>query len=254
MPVLMKQKKLLMIYLLYIIISDILILEKTWGAGGFNYGIRKAYEAGADYIWIMDDDTMVHHDSLTQLLKIADGISDNFGWLSSVALWTDGNPCIMNHHLINPNWNIEKQYILEGRLLCRSATFVSLFLTRDAVHRVGLPIRDYFIWGDDTEYTMRISRELLCYCVLNSQVTHKMRNNEGTEDIENMTDINRIYRMYYSIRNDFCTIKRNGIKRMIGYILRQMKSLLRVIKSDKPFRRRKIVIVNEYLSHALMKF
>lgn len=29
------------------------------GAGGFNFGVRKAYEAGYDYIWLMDDDTIV---------------------------------------------------------------------------------------------------------------------------------------------------------------------------------------------------
>ena len=27
------------------------------GAGGFNYGIKFAYELNYDYIWIMDDDT-----------------------------------------------------------------------------------------------------------------------------------------------------------------------------------------------------
>ena len=29
------------------------------GAGGFNYGMRKAVEAGYDYGWLMDDDTIV---------------------------------------------------------------------------------------------------------------------------------------------------------------------------------------------------
>lgn len=34
--------------------------ENLGGAGGFNFGIRRAYEAGYDAIWIMDDDTYPH--------------------------------------------------------------------------------------------------------------------------------------------------------------------------------------------------
>ena len=38
------------------------------GAGGFNFGMRWAVEAGYDLVWIMDDDTLPHPDSLAQLL------------------------------------------------------------------------------------------------------------------------------------------------------------------------------------------
>ena len=34
------------------------------GAGGFNYGMRKAVELGYDYVWVMDDDCMPHDDTL----------------------------------------------------------------------------------------------------------------------------------------------------------------------------------------------
>ena len=39
------------------------------GAGGFSYGIRKAIEMGYDYVWLMDDDCMVHRDTLTEFVK-----------------------------------------------------------------------------------------------------------------------------------------------------------------------------------------
>ena len=41
------------------------------GAGGFNYGMKEAYNLGYEYIWVMDDDCIVHNDSLEELL-IAD--------------------------------------------------------------------------------------------------------------------------------------------------------------------------------------
>ncbi len=40
------------------------------GAGGFNYGIRKACELGCDFVWVMDDDWIVKKDTLTKLLDI----------------------------------------------------------------------------------------------------------------------------------------------------------------------------------------
>ena len=39
------------------------------GAGGFNYGMKLGVKLGYDYIWLMDDDTIVKKDSLTKLLE-----------------------------------------------------------------------------------------------------------------------------------------------------------------------------------------
>lgn len=95
----------------------------------------------------MDDDTIVEKDTLTELLDQAKTLKGKFGWLSSLALWIDGNECLMNYQEIDKDWNSEKKNILNGRLRCQAATFVSLFINRVAVEEVGLPIKDYFIWG-----------------------------------------------------------------------------------------------------------
>ena len=40
-------------------VFDIVFLdENLGGAGGFYFGIKRAYEIGCDYLWIMDDDTI----------------------------------------------------------------------------------------------------------------------------------------------------------------------------------------------------
>ena len=78
----------------------------------------------------------------------------------------------MNYQEIDKDWNSEKKNILNGRLRCQAATFVSLFINRVAVEEVGLPIKIIYM-GDDTEYTKRISKKYSCYFVPSSQVTHK---------------------------------------------------------------------------------
>lgn len=213
------------------------------GAGGFNFGMRKAYDAGYDYIWLMDDDTIVHRDSLQKLIEQAQNIDNNFGWLSSMALWVDGNVCHMNYQEVDNEWNKEKKDILNGRLLCQAATFVSLLINREAVEKVDLPIKDYFIWGDDTEYTKRISKSFPCYFVPQSQVTHKMKSNNGTTNFEDYEDEERIDRMFYSIRNDLCTYRRLNKRRYCVFILQLIQLIGKVIKSNKPYKIKKLKII-----------
>ena len=131
--------------------------ENLGGAGGFSFGIERAAELGYEYIWLMDDDTMAHPDTLEKLLEADRGLSGNYGFLSSTALWTDGSKCLMNvqkkdvfSHLGGEEKPIEKIGV---------ATFVSLFLPTRIVKEVGLPVREFFIWTDDVEYTDRISSE-----------------------------------------------------------------------------------------------
>jgi rhamnopyranosyl-N-acetylglucosaminyl-diphospho-decaprenol beta-1,3/1,4-galactofuranosyltransferase len=54
----------------------------------------------------------------------------------------------------------------------RSATFVSLLVSREAIDRHGLPHAHYFIWSDDIEYTARVTRRDAAYVVPRSVVKH----------------------------------------------------------------------------------
>ena len=43
--------------------------ENTGGAGGFSAGVRRAYELGAEWFWVMDDDVAVEPDGLAKLAR-----------------------------------------------------------------------------------------------------------------------------------------------------------------------------------------
>jgi hypothetical protein len=70
--------------------------ENLGGAGGFNYGIRKAVEHGYECLWIMDDDCLPYPDALQELINADGQLNGDYGFLSSEALWTDGTPARMN--------------------------------------------------------------------------------------------------------------------------------------------------------------
>ena len=225
--------------------------ENIGGAGGFNYGMRKAVELGYQYIWIMDDDTIVKPDTLFELLdadKIIGG-AEEYGYLSSVVLWKDGTECKMNRPKIKKSFYERIELLEKSLVMIEQATFVSLFVPALNVKKYGLPIKEYFIWGDDIEYTRRIAvrNNKKSYLVGKSQVIHKMNNNEGSSISKD--DIQRINRYNYAYRNDNRTYRFEGIKGFLYYTGKCGINVLRVIKNAKNHRIKRIfIIIKNYFS------
>ncbi len=214
--------------------------ENLGGAGGFNFGMKKALDLGCDYLWIMDDDTIVQKDSLNMLLKADEKLKGEYGFLSSKVLWTDNTICKMNiPKKTFSSWL--KDYDTNYQTI-EMASFVSLFLKSETVEKYGFPIKDFFIWTDDWEYTRRISRENKCYYITNSIVTHKCITNEGA----NIATVEgeRINRFRYLYRNDCVLYRREGLRGKILFHLRIILHKLRVYKSNKPDKKERINIIN----------
>ncbi|WP_339197955.1 glycosyltransferase family 2 protein [Aeribacillus sp. FSL k6-2211] len=215
-------------------------LEKNMGgAGGFNYGLKLAYKADIDYIWIMDDDTIPKKDSLENLLRFAIRDDINWGFLSSNVKWIDDSPCLMNIPEPDKLWS---EYIIDGLVRVVSATFVSLFIKKEILKEVGFPISEFFIWGDDTEFTKRISKKKYPgYMVSTSVVTHKMAKNIDVDIINDTKD--RLNRYYYRYRNKVYTAKKSGVKEFIQFFLHTSYTILRILKEKNTNKFKKIQIV-----------
>ena len=218
--------------------------DNLGGAGGFNYGVKKAIELGSNYIWLMDDDCIVKEDSLQVLVEEANKRNDNFGFLASKVLWTDGTMCEMNIPRITMTKNLS-EYDLDNQKVFMSS-FVSLFIRSEIVKELGYPIKDFFIWTDDWEYTRRISRKYLCYYVPESEVIHKTNNKFGAK-IENANSDN-LDRFSYLYRNDVYLYSREGLKGYIYMFLRVLYHSYKVLKSDKDKKLKRIgIIINSTL-------
>lgn len=211
------------------------------GAGGFNYGIKKVTYLGYEYIWIMDDDTIPYDSSLYELMDTDKILKGNYGFLSSSVLWTDGTPCKMNRQKVVNDWYFDSQYLKHGLLRTYYATFVSFFIRAEIVKEQGLPIKEFFIWGDDVEYTNRIAKKHKCYIVGKSQVMHETVNNEGSNIAKDNND--RINRYKYAYRNEMYIAKKNGIKGILRQIAKMFLHIFRVIVYSKGFKLRKIGII-----------
>lgn len=165
------------------------------GAGGFYAGLRHAHEAGYEWIWLMDDDTIPRPGCLAALLAGAERAPDQPQLLSSKAVWTDGRLHPMNSQGFE---RTRTDRVIGasrlGLMPLRTATFVSLLVNRRAVDEHGLPLRRYFLWSDDIEYTARVLRRAPGYLVPASVALHKTQHPYTA--ISTSGD-----RFYYHVRN-----------------------------------------------------
>lgn len=180
-------------------------LEKNCGgAGGFYEGIKRAEKLNPDWYWLMDDDTIPDTDALEKLILARSKINHRVGYLASCVEGINQEPMNLPEIDITvtdngySNW---QEYLRYGMVRIRMATFVSLLVSGEAVKKCGLPCRDYFIWGDDSEYTTRIAKYYAAgYLVGSSKVCHK-RTGSKNLSLVNETEKNRINQYFYGYRN-----------------------------------------------------
>lgn len=208
------------------------------GAGGFNYGMKIACRNQYDYLWIMDDDTIPNQDALSQLIE-AYKSKPQAGFLSSKTLWTDGSLCFMN---LGRDFNFRSIHNYTDEFIpCAAATFVSLFVPQKVVKEIGLPISDFFIWGDDLEYTRRITRKYKGYIATSSVVIHKMKSNDqGSIEV---TPEDRIDRYKYAYRNEVFLYRREGARGWMHILLRTPVHIFRVLLKSKSKRLKRIRVI-----------
>jgi len=208
--------------------------------------MRWAVEAGYEYVWIMDDDCIPAKDALAHLME-ADcllGGSAQYGFLSSAVLWTDGKECKMNRQKIKKEYFEHLELLRYGIIQIEQATFVSLLIPAGTVMRYGLPIRDFFIWGDDIEYTRRMTvrNKIPCYMVGKSQVVHAMKDNNGSSIA--LDDQSRMERYCYAFRNEAFLYRKEGIKGICYYLAKCGMNVYRIFTAarDNRLRRCKVLL------------
>lgn len=209
----------------------------TGGSGGFYKGLEIIKTKNdVDWAWIMDDDTIPMEDALYAFVQDLDNLKNkkNISFLASCVKGMQNEP--MNVPNLEtkvtgngyPDWymNLKNSMV---KISC--ATFVSLLINQNAIQKCGLPCRDYFIWGDDSEYTKRLTTFYgPAYLSGNSWVCHKRRNAKAIS-IENEDDITRIKNYFYFYRNSLINSSvyegmKCYLKQLLKYIVLSIKILV----------------------------
>ena len=188
--------------------------KNVGGAGGFCEGIKHAALSHADWIWVMDDDTIPQKDSLEKMLPYTN--IAKIGFINSTVVWTDGSPHLMNKPGVLRNQNLKDQLLKGSDVVAdkiemiSSASFVSLLIRGCIPWEIGLPYKEFFIWCDDSEYTERICKSGYCGVrTRESIVVHKTPINCGPS--LSTLPVSVAWKAYYGVRNEsFLRRKRKG--------------------------------------------
>lgn len=219
-------------YLANPLIDYVRLSENTGGAGGFHEGVQRGYEAGYDWLWLMDDDCFPCRDALKALVEAGLSIEGETGnapaILASHVRWTDDSPHPMNWPIprVRPENNFFSALDAFGVISIRSSSFVSCLVNAEVAREEALPVAGYFIWNDDVEYTSRILKYREGYLVPASIVVHATKSRYIP--VEAQGD-----RFYYEVRNKLWMIFRSKglffverlrfMKSLIGNISRYLK-------------------------------
>lgn len=191
--------------------------ENMGGAGGFAAGVKAAVLGGTDYTWLMDDDTIASPQALEKLLDLAE--EKQAGFVCSKVLWTDGNlhPRNLPGGKMRPLHKGDQVDSYQVTCQCELATFVSVLIPSPVVYRVGLPIKEFFIWCDDVEYTTRISEAgYTNYYCAESEVVHKT-GEVGSYSVADALP-SMAPRFFYQVRNQ-CYLKHRHIHNKLRFRL-----------------------------------
>lgn len=126
------------------------------GAGGFYTGVKAAYEAGADWIVLMDDDgKAADSDTFRILFNVVDHIyieKNKMLFLNSLVIQGDLLSFkIRNLYTVSEAKDLAKNGLIEGE----ANPFNGTLITKELVEKIGYPNQDFFIKGDEVDYKQR---------------------------------------------------------------------------------------------------
>lgn len=146
------------------------------GAWGFYKGLELVKKYNFDYVLLIDDDAIVENDFFEVMNKNIKKYSGYSAYSSTVYVENDidvGHRMKLVNKLFVKFKPIHKGLYSTDCFECDTATFCGLLLKKDIIKKIGLPEKDYFIWFDDMEYSLRILKYTRILNINNAIIKHK---------------------------------------------------------------------------------
>lgn len=210
--------------------------SNTGFAGGNNIAIKLAFEQGADYVILLNNDTVVERDFIQYLIEPFEKHRDCYASVSKIyyesnrkRIWYAGGAFSYKTGKVM-HWrygeeedgreeNIEKVTFATGCCLC---------ISKECFDNIGLLSEEYFLYDEDTDYCLRILEKNKCiYYTPKSIIYHKV--NASTKKKKGLID-------YYMTRNRIIVISKFiKKKRLIAYFTSMLTYMYRCLKGQMSF-------------------
>lgn len=177
---------------------EYLRLEENVGfAAGCNHGIEYCLESGADWLWLLNDDTNVAPDSLELLMEAA-RMNPHAGMFGAMVYTGSGEQFVASGvgeiDFTRAKTYLRKQVPDGAQIMtCEWLSGANMLIRAEAIRQVGLFDEDYFIYFEDTDLSYRMARAgWHCILVATARVEHVGTSGESGK---------ASWRAYYYTRN-----------------------------------------------------
>jgi GT2 family glycosyltransferase len=152
-------------------------------AGGNNIAIRYAMEHSAEYVWLLNNDTVVEPDSLLNIVALAD-LSPDISMVSPLIYYYEDQTKkqfigsyvdLQSLSVDYPDRNTQSNsiYKYSGKNVCLWGT--ALLIKTDVIKSIGYLKEEYFAYWEDTEYSLRsIKNGYRCAVCYTAKIYHKV--------------------------------------------------------------------------------
>ncbi|MCK5491011.1 MAG: glycosyltransferase family 2 protein [Candidatus Pacebacteria bacterium] len=203
-------------------------------AGGNNIGIKYAINNNADYVLLINNDTIVDENFLTELVEVGETDEKN-GLLGSKIyfhseknlIWSAGGKV---NWLKNKGTHIGLDEIDDGQYdEIKEVDYLTgccLLIKREVIEKIGVLEEDYFLYYEDTDFSLRAQNVgYKCIYVPASKIYHK---------ISRSTKPGSASYIYYHVRNGLVMAKRTGssLNKIILYpccLILFLKQIVKII-------------------------
>lgn len=218
------------------------LATNTGGSGGFHHGVKTAYELGASWIWMMDDDVEVIPNALGRLgtwasrFKVIQG--RRYDYDGSEFYWQYR----ISDRLAIPIPFAPSDFDITGYREMNSGCFEGMFIHRDVVRRIGLPDPRFFIYWDDQLYGW-LASQVTTAVIVNEFVLKRTRDIRQLDlGVRHFNASSNGYR-YYIMRNRAILkqyYRAHGLLHPVhfglGTVLTFAKEILRLVLVEKTIR------------------
>lgn len=201
------------------------------GAGGFYTGVKAAYDAGADWMLLMDDDGYAADENTFQILYNAaerfyeEGKGEKKLFVNSLVQQGDLLSFkIGNKYSVDECISAAKDGLLEGAANPFNGTLIS----RELVSEIGYPNKDFFIKGDEVDFKQRaLDAGAYVVTVVDSRYIHPRPETYERKvlGINVPVFVEPPWKEYYASRNFTYMYKQKGWYKAIAFELIYVKLL-----------------------------
>jgi hypothetical protein len=174
-------------------------------AGGNNPGIKQALGKGADYVLLLNNDTIIDQpDFLKKLVEVGEK-NEKIGILGPM-IYEYGTDKI---HFAGGK--INRLYTKGVHITCNTKhiteetdyiTGACLLIKRKVIEKIGLMEKSFFLYCEDADWCLKARKSgFSCFVVPDSRISHKVSQNAKIESFSYI---------YYHTRNGLLLAKRNA--------------------------------------------